>query len=102
MVKDHGRILVVLSEAVLVLPGQTSGGATEKSGGAAENDLLLRSQILYARGTLEEALEQVGKKSDGPVAQIFKETAEQLRCQDGRSFYESGRCLWNGTGKSFF
>ena len=50
--------------------------------------LLLRSQILYARGTLEEALEQVGKKSDGPVAQIFKETAEQLRCQDGRSFYE--------------
>ena len=24
--------------------------------------LLLRSQILYARGTLEEALEQVGKK----------------------------------------
>ena len=50
--------------------------------------LLLRSQILYARGTLEEALEQVGKKSDGPVAQIFEETAEQLRCQDGRSFYE--------------
>ena len=33
-------------------------------------------------------MEQVGKKSDGPVAQIFEETAEQLRCQDGRSFYE--------------
>lgn len=64
--------------------------------------LLCAARSYMARGTLEEALEQVGKKSDGPVAQIFEETAEQLRCQDGRSFYEIWQMSVERHGKSFF
>ena len=87
--KIMGGILVVLSGGGLGFARADKWRSHRKNlEELRKMTLLLRSQILYARGTLEEALEQVGKKSDGPVAQIFKETAEQLRCQDGRSFYE--------------
>ena len=47
---------------------------------------LLRGEILYAMSPLHEALERVGRKSDGPAAVWFCRMAERLRRQDGETF----------------
>lgn len=87
--KIAGAVLVVCSSACLGLQrAERWKKHRENLEELRRMILLLRGQILYARGTLEEALEQTGKKSEGAVAQMFKKTAKQLGRQDGRAFYE--------------
>ncbi len=52
--------------------------------------LLLKGEILYAHAPLGEALEHVGKKSEGVPAKLFCQVAERIGQQDGEVFYE----LW--------
>ena len=47
---------------------------------------LLRGEILYAMSPLHEALERVGRKSDGPAAVWFCRMAERLSRQEGETF----------------
>ncbi len=47
---------------------------------------LLRGEILYAMSPLPEALERVGRKSDGPAAVWFCRMAERLKRQEGETF----------------
>ncbi len=47
---------------------------------------LLRGEILYAMSPLDEALERVGRKTDGPAAAWFCRVAERLKQQNGETF----------------
>lgn len=47
---------------------------------------LLRGEILYAHSPLGEALERVGRKSDGPIADWFCDVAKRLELYDGERF----------------
>ena len=47
---------------------------------------LLRGEILYAMSPLQEALERVGKRTDGPAAVWFCRMAERLKRQEGETF----------------
>lgn len=58
--------------------------------------LLLKGEILYAHAPLEEALEHVGRKTEGILASIFCQTAERIREREGELFYD----LWKETIKS--
>ncbi len=55
--------------------------------------LLLRGEILYVHAPLEEAFQHVGRKSEGMLAEIFCQTAERIRKQEGELFYD----LWKET-----
>lgn len=52
--------------------------------------LLLKGEILYAHAPLGEALEHVGRKSEGVPAKLFCRVAERIGQQDGELFYD----LW--------
>lgn len=52
--------------------------------------LLLKGEILYAHAPLGEALEHVGRKSEGISAKLFCRVAERIGQQDGELFYD----LW--------
>lgn len=52
--------------------------------------LLLKGEILYAHAPLGEALEHVGRKSEGIPARLFCRVAERIGQQDGELFYD----LW--------
>ena len=49
--------------------------------------LLLKGEILYAHSTLGEALDQVGKKSEGVLAEIFCQVSERIQKQEGERFF---------------
>ncbi len=49
--------------------------------------LMLRGEILYAHAPLGEALGHVGKKSEGPLGKLFRDTEERIRQQLGEPFY---------------
>ena len=51
---------------------------------------LLKGEILYAHAPLGEALEHVGRKSEGLPARIFCQAAKRIGEQDGELFYD----LW--------
>lgn len=50
--------------------------------------LLLKGEILYAHAPLGEALEQVGRKSEGIPAEIFCQTASRIMEQEGELFFD--------------
>lgn len=52
--------------------------------------LLLKGEILYAHAPLGEALEQVGRKSEGVLGKFFCQVAGRIQEQEGGLFYE----LW--------
>ena len=52
--------------------------------------LLLKGEILYAHAPLGEALEHVGRKSEGAPAKLFCQVADRIGQQDGELFYD----LW--------
>lgn len=47
---------------------------------------LLKGQIIYANAPLHEALEAVGKRSEGEFAALFVRAAERIARQDGEMF----------------
>lgn len=48
---------------------------------------LLKGEILYAGASLEEAFEQVGKREEGEVSELFCGVSERLSKKQGESFY---------------
>ncbi|MCD8084208.1 MAG: stage III sporulation protein AB [Clostridiales bacterium] len=47
---------------------------------------LLKGQIVYAQAPLSEALEAVGERTDGPLAELFSRVAQRIYDQKGESF----------------
>lgn len=47
---------------------------------------LLKGQILYANATLPEAFDVVGRRTEGPVSELFLQVAERMDRQQGEPF----------------
>ncbi|MCI9184782.1 MAG: sporulation protein [Lachnospiraceae bacterium] len=48
--------------------------------------LLLKGQILYANAPLQEGFETVGRRTDGPLADLFSQVAGRIEQQQGETF----------------
>lgn len=47
---------------------------------------LLKGQILYANAPLQEGFEEVGRRTNGPLADVFSQVAERIEQQQGEPF----------------
>ena len=47
---------------------------------------LLKGQILYANATLLEAFDTVGRRTEGPLSELFLQVSERMEGQQGESF----------------
>ncbi|RKJ00612.1 sporulation protein [bacterium D16-54] len=58
---------------------------------------LLKGQILYANATLLEAFDTVGRRTEGPLSELFLQVSERMEGQQGEPFCQ----IWKEEAERF-